>query len=119
MIRAVARLLPAIAALAFAASPVAAAEPLKIGLITTLSSPAATAGPEMLDGFKLGIKDSGDGLGGRKIELIVGDDQLKPDVAINIARKMLDEDRVQLIAGIIPSNVLLAVAHTVLPRKMH
>jgi hypothetical protein len=32
---------------------------------------------------------------------------------------MLDEDRVQLIAGIIPSNVLLAVAHTVLPRKMH
>jgi branched-chain amino acid transport system substrate-binding protein len=119
MIRAVARLLPAIAALAFAASPVAAAEPLKIGLITTLSSPAATAGPEMLDGFKLGIKDSGDGRGGRKIELIVGDDQLKPDVAVNIARKMLDEDRVQLIAGIIPSNVLLAVAHTVLPRKMH
>jgi branched-chain amino acid transport system substrate-binding protein len=118
MIRAVARLLPAIAALAFAASPVAAAEPLKIGLITTLSSPAATAGPEMLDGFKLGIKDSGDGLGGRKIELIVGDDQLKPDVAVNIARKMLDEDRVQLIAGIIPSNVLLAVAHTVLPRKI-
>jgi branched-chain amino acid transport system substrate-binding protein len=118
MIRAVARLFPAIAALAFAASPVAAAEPLKIGLITTLSSPAATAGPEMLDGFKLGIKDSGDGLGGRKIELIVGDDQLKPDVAVNIARKMLDEDRVQLIAGIIPSNVLLAVAHTVLPRKI-
>jgi branched-chain amino acid transport system substrate-binding protein len=100
------------------AGPAAAQDKLKIGLITTLSSPAATAGPEMLDGFRLGIKDSGDALGGRKIELVVGDDQLKPDVAVNIARKMLDEDRVQLIAGIIPSNVLLAVAHTVLPRKI-
>lgn len=107
-----------VAALALAASSAAAEDRLKIGLITTLSSPAATAGPEMLDGFRLGIKDSGDALGGRKIDLVVGDDQLKPNVAVNIARKMLDEDRVQLIAGIIPSNVLLAVAHTVLPRKI-
>jgi branched-chain amino acid transport system substrate-binding protein len=107
-----------LAALTLLSGTAQAQDKLKIGLITTLSSPAATAGPEMLDGFKLGIKDSGDGLGGRQIDLIVGDDQLKPDVAVSIARKMLDEDRVQLIAGIIPSNVLLAVAHTVLPRKI-
>jgi branched-chain amino acid transport system substrate-binding protein len=106
------------AALALEASAVLAADKLKIGFITTLSSPAATAGPEMLDGFKLGIADSGGTLGGREIELIVGDDQLKPDIGVSLARKMLDEDRVQLIAGIVPSNVLLAVAHTVLPRKI-
>ena len=91
---------------------------LKIGLITTLSSPAATAGPEMVDGFKLGIKDSGDALGDRPVDLIVGDDQLKPDVSVQLARKMLDEDKVQIIAGMIPSNVALAVAHVVLPRKV-
>ena len=94
------------------------AEKLKIGLITTLSSPAATAGPEMVDGFKLGIKDSGDALGGRPVDLVIGDDQLKPDVSVQLARKMLDEDKVQIIAGMIPSNVALAVAHVVLPRKV-
>lgn len=103
---------------ALAAAPAGAADKLKIGFITTLSSPAVTAGPEMLDGFKLGIADSGGALGGRAVDLVIGDDQAKPDIGVNLARKMLDEDHVQLIAGIIPSNVLLAVAHTVLPRKV-
>jgi branched-chain amino acid transport system substrate-binding protein len=89
---------------------------LKIGIITTLSSPAATAGPELVDGFKLGIKDSGDALGGRPVDLVIGDDQLKPDVAVQLARKMMDEDKVEIITGIIPSNIALAVAHAVLPR---
>ena len=95
-----------------------AADRLKIGLITTLSSPAATAGPEMVDGFKLGIEDSGGALGGRPVDLVIGDDQLKPDVSVQLARKMLDEDKVEIIAGMIPSNVALAVAHVVLPRKV-
>jgi branched-chain amino acid transport system substrate-binding protein len=101
-----------------AATLAEAADKLKIGLITTLSSPAATAGPEMVDGFKLGIKDSGDALGGEPVDLVIGDDQLKPDVSVQLARKMLDEDKVRIIAGMIPSNVALAVAHAVLPRKV-
>ncbi len=113
-----ARVLLLLVAMVLGAAAAGAAEPLKIGLIDTLSSPAATAGPEMLDGFKLGIKDSGGTLGGRTIDLVVGDDQLKPDVGVQLARKMLDEDKVQLIAGIIPSNVMLAVAHVVLPRHV-
>lgn len=107
-----------LAALACAPAPAQAADKLKIGLIDTLSSPNATAGPEMLDGFKLGIADSGDRLGGREVDLVVGDDQLKPNVGVQLARKMLDEDKVQIITGIIPSNVMLAVAHAVLPRKV-
>src|SRR5262249_19041865 len=50
--------------------------------------------------------------------LIVSDDQGKPDVGVQVARKMLDEDKVQIVTGIVPSNIMLAVAHTVLPRKV-
>jgi len=97
-------------------SAVRAADKVKIGFITTLSNPSLAAGPDLLDGFKLGIEDS-PGMGER-VDLIVNDDQGKPDVGVQVARKLLDEDKVQLISGIVPSNIMLAVAHTVLPRKV-
>ena len=53
-----------------------------------------------------------------RIELVVNDDQGKPDIGVQLARKMIDEDKVQLITGIVPSNIMLAVAHAVLPRKV-
>ena len=52
------------------------------------------------------------------VDLVVADDQGKPDMGVQIARKMMDEDKVQIITGIVPSNIMLAVAHTVLPRKI-
>lgn len=94
-----------------------AADPLKIGFIATLSSPTSTAGADMLDAFRLELASLGGKLGGREVDLIVGDDQLKPDIGVQLARKMLDEDKVQLITGLVLSNVTLAIAHTVLPRK--
>ncbi len=108
--------------LVFAATALApvgahAADPIKIGFIATMSSPTSRAGPDMLDGFKLGIQDAGGTLGGRAVDLIVGDDQLKPDVGVQLARKMLDEDKVQLVTGLVLTNVTLAIAHTVLPHK--
>jgi branched-chain amino acid transport system substrate-binding protein len=104
------------AALLLLPSAPRAADKVKIGFITTLSNPGLAAGPDLLDGFKLGIEDS-PGMAER-IDLVVNDDQGKPDIGVQVARKMLDEDKVQLISGIVPSNIMLAVAHTVLPRKV-
>ena len=106
------------AALALAPASGQAADKIKIGFISSLSNPSLAAGPQLLDGFNLGIEDSGGKLGGLDVDLIVGDDQGKPDVGVQVARRMMDEDKVNLITGIVPSNIMLAVAHTVLPRKV-
>ena len=105
----------ALPALAHAAR---ADDPLRIGFIATLSSATSGGGVDMLDSFKLGLSQLGGKLGGRPVALTVADDELKPDVGVEKVRKMLDEDKVQLITGIVLSNIALAEARTVLPRKV-
>ncbi|HXQ52343.1 MAG TPA: ABC transporter substrate-binding protein [Stellaceae bacterium] len=105
------------ASVAFAAGLARADDPLRIGFVATLSSPTSTAGPDMLDSFKLGLSELGGKLGGRAVDLKVSDDEMKPDVGVQKVRKMLDEDKVQLFTGMVLSNVALAEARTVLPRK--
>ncbi|HXQ51697.1 MAG TPA: ABC transporter substrate-binding protein [Stellaceae bacterium] len=92
-----------------------AADKVKVGFISSLSNPSLAAGPELLDGFRLGIADAG---ASDRIELVVNDDQGKPDIGVQLARKMIDEDKVQIITGIVPSNIMLAVARSALPRKV-
>jgi len=93
-----------------------AEDKLKIGFITTLSWPGTTNGREILDGFTLGIEDSGGKLGGRVIDLVVGDDENKPDVGVQLVRKMIEQDKVALFAGFVGSNITLAAANVILPR---
>jgi branched-chain amino acid transport system substrate-binding protein len=106
------------AALALAARQARAEDPLRIGFVASLSSPTSQAGPDMLDSFKLGLKELGNKLGGRTVALTTADDELKPDVGVQKVRKMMDEDKVQLITGMVLSNIALAEARTVLPRKV-
>ena len=100
-------------AAAFVASPVGAAEKLKIGFITSLSGPAGIIGKHMKDSVELAVEHLGGKVGGLDTEVIFGDDQRKPDVGKQLADEMLKKDKVQFVAGIIWSNVLLAVAPTV------
>ncbi len=88
--------------------------PIKIGHMTTTSGPQAVIGIDMVDAFKLALKHSGDTVAGRKVEVIWGDDQAKPDVGRQVADKMLESDRVHMMTGIIFSNVLLASVKPVL-----
>jgi branched-chain amino acid transport system substrate-binding protein len=106
------------AALALAATAARAEDPLRIGFVASLSSSTSQAGPDMLDSFKLGLKELGDKLGGRPVEFTTADDELKPDVGVQKVRKMMDENKVQLITGMVLSNIALAEARTVLPRKV-
>lgn len=89
------------------------AKTLKIGYIATMSGPAASLGQDILDGFKLGISHAGQTLGGMTVELIVGDDQLKPDVGVPVASKMLEKDKVDFINGVVFSNVMMAIAQPI------
>jgi len=90
-----------------------AQEPLKIGFITTLSTPAGYIGEDARDAFKLAIQEGGGKLGGVPIDLIIEDDGLKPGSGKQSADQMLQQG-VRLFTGINFSNVLTAVAPTVL-----
>jgi branched-chain amino acid transport system substrate-binding protein len=95
-------------------APAFAQNKIKIGLITTLSGPQAGIGREMVDGFNLAIKHAGGKLGGAEVEVIVGDDQFKPDVGKSVAERMVQRDRVEIVTGVVFSNILLALSDTVL-----
>jgi branched-chain amino acid transport system substrate-binding protein len=97
----------AAAALAFllGASNAALAEPVKVGVITTLSGGGAGLGVDARDGFLLAIKLSG----AKDIEVIVEDDAMKPELAVQIADKMIQSDKVDVLTGIIWSNLAMAV----------
>ena len=110
MIQRLVVLLVGLALLIGAPTPAPAADTVKIGYMATLSGPAASLGVDILEGFKLGIKHSGDKLGGMKVDLVVGDDQLKPGVGVQVATRMIEKDRVDMITGIVFSNVMMAVA---------
>jgi branched-chain amino acid transport system substrate-binding protein len=107
----------ALAAAAAAFSAQAASE-LKIGFISTLSGPAAAIGIEIRDGFNLAVKLAGNKLGGLPTEVVFADDQLNPEVGKQQAERLLRRDRVNLMTGIVFSNVMLAVWPTIQQAKM-
>ncbi|QDL94027.1 ABC transporter substrate-binding protein (plasmid) [Paroceanicella profunda] len=86
-----------------AALPAFAADPVKIGLITTLSGPAGYLGADIRDGFELAMKDGT--LGGVPVELMVEDDALKPGQGRQIAERFMTNEGVKLFTGIVFSNV--------------
>lgn len=88
-------------------------KPLRIGFITTLSTPAGYIGEDQRDAFKLAIEQGGGKLGGVPVEMVLEDDGLKPPTGKQSAEKML-QDGVQLFTGINFSNVLMAAAPSIL-----
>ena len=111
------RLMAAAAATALAlAAPVAAGAqdgPVKIGMITTLSGGGSALGIDVRDGFLLAVAQEGGTLGGLPVEVIVEDDARKPDVAREIANRMVERDGVDLMTGLIFSNLAIAVVPSV------
>jgi branched-chain amino acid transport system substrate-binding protein len=102
-------------ALALAAgSPAFAQEPVKIGMITTLSGPGGYLGQDIRDAFALAIEQGGGKLGGVPVQLLVEDDALKPGQGKQIADKFMKTDKVKLLTGIVFSNVAAAVVPDVL-----
>ena len=103
------RALAALALCTVPACPAGAQDKLKIGLISTLSGPPAVIGQQQRNGLNLGIKQLGGKLGGRDVEVIVQDDELKPDLAITKVKAMMERDKVDFVVGPVFSNILQAI----------
>ena len=87
-------------------------EPIKIGVVTTKSGALSGYGSQEINGLKLGIEYATGGtneINGRKIDIIVEDDAGKPDEGIKKARKLLEEDKVDILQGTASSAVALAI----------
>lgn len=87
----------------------AQAQSVKIGFMGTLSGPAGALGQDQYDAFMLGIEHAGGKLGGATVQVIKEDDQLKADLGVQLAQKLIERDKVDLITGVTFSNVMMAV----------
>ena len=87
----------------------AIAEPVKVGMITTLSGGGAGLGIDVRDGFMLAVKQAGN----EDLEVIIEDDQRKPDIAVQLADKLVQSEKVDVLTGIIWSNLAMAVVPSV------
>jgi len=83
--------------------------PLKIGFLGTLSGPAGALGQDQYDAFMLGVEHLGGKLGDSPVQVLKEDDQLKPDLGVELAKKLIEKDKVNVITGVTFSNVMMAV----------
>ncbi|HZF05807.1 MAG TPA: ABC transporter substrate-binding protein [Patescibacteria group bacterium] len=84
--------------------------PIRIGFVTDLTGPAAQAAKDMVNGLTLYLGEIGSQMAGRKVELIVEDSQGRPDVALTKLRKIVEHDRVHLVAGVLFGHIGYAMA---------
>ncbi len=98
----------AIAGAALLISPALAADKVKIGFVTTLTTPAAVIGNDMKDAFDLANEHIGGTMAGLEIEIIYEDDGFKPEIGKQKTDKLVKQDDVDFVTGYIWSHVLLA-----------
>jgi branched-chain amino acid transport system substrate-binding protein len=91
-----------------AAQPVLAQDKIRIGYVTTLSGPTAAIGNDMRNSVELALDHLGRKMAGKPVEVIYEDDQLKPDIGKQKTDKLVEQDKVPIVAGYIWSNVLIA-----------
>jgi branched-chain amino acid transport system substrate-binding protein len=94
-----------------------AQDKIRIGVIVTLSGPAAVLGQQARDGFALAVKNLGGKMAGKDVEVVVVDDELKPDVAVTKVRGLLERDKADFVVGPIFSNILQAIHKPVVDAK--
>ena len=83
--------------------------PVKIGLLATLEGPFAAGGADGMRGAELAVKARGGTVAGRKIEIIKASSDAKPDVAVNATRKLVEQDKVDIMVGPLSGGEGIAV----------
>ena len=85
-------------------------DPIKVGFLGPLSGPYVQNGRDILNGFLLALDEMGYRAGGRRVELIVEDDEAIPAVGLTKARKLVERDKVNLMTGALLSSTGYALA---------
>ena len=111
------RLLGLALGFAFAVSA-QAQQPIKIGLLVSLSSSLGALGQDMHDAFMLVVERNKGRLGGVPVQILVEDDQLKPEVATQIVDKLIEKEKVPIITGITGSNIMMAIHKKVVDKQV-
>lgn len=83
--------------------------PLKIGALLPFTGVYNTLSTNIVRGMELYFEENGNKVGGRDVQIIKEDDQNKPDVGLQKIRKMVENDKVDFVTGIVASNVAYAV----------
>ena len=83
------------------AQPAMAADSVKIGFVSTFSGPTAVIGNDMRNSFELALDHIGRKMGGKPVEVIYEDDGQKPDVGKQKTDKLIEQDKVPIVAGFI------------------
>jgi branched-chain amino acid transport system substrate-binding protein len=84
--------------------------PIKIGLLTPLTGVVASGGKEIQEGFDLYWNQVGHKIAGREVQVFVEDDGSNPDIALQKARKLTEQTKVDFLVGDLLANTGLAVA---------
>lgn len=108
----------ATAAVGLLVGAAAQAQEVRVGLLTTLTGPLAPLGQHVRDAFNLAVEEAGGKLGGVPTRVIVEDDQLRPDVAVQLVTKLAERDKVEILTGVIFSNVAMAVMKPAVENKV-
>ena len=90
-------------------SGAALAQPVTVGLITTLSGGGAGIGVDIRDGFMLAVQQANN----PNLRVVTEDDAQRPEVAVQIADRMIQSERADILTGIIWSNLAMAVVPSV------
>ncbi len=85
-------------------------QPIKIGFLVPLSGVAAGSGPDLLNGMKLFLDENHNQLAGRPVQLVIENDESSAAAAIGKMHKLVEDDKVDILAGLILSNMALAAA---------
>ena len=98
----------------FLIAPNAYSATVKLGFLTTLSTPAAVIGNDMRDAVELALDHIDNKMGSADVEIVYGDDEFNPQKGKQATERLVTQEKVDIVFGYIWSNVLLASATTVL-----
>lgn len=93
-----------------AAASAAERGPVKIGFLAPLSGFFAQTGKDMLNGFELALDEAGHQAAGRKIEVVLEDDEAVPATGLTKSRKLVEKDGVNVVAGGLMASTGYALA---------
>ena len=86
-----------------------AQDTIKMGALATLEGAFAVLGEDSLRGVRMALAEFGNSAGGKNIELITGSSDASPDSAIRAARKLVEQDGIQVLIGPLSGSEGLAV----------
>jgi branched-chain amino acid transport system substrate-binding protein len=112
------RILLGFCAAVLASMPVHAEQVLKIGFVNTFTGGGAVIGRQQRAGFDLALEQLKGQIGGLKTEVIYEDDKMRPDAGVAVAEKLIKQDKVNVIVGVIWSNVQMAMLPQVSASKV-